>query len=258
MWWHSQGEADLRAESDWLSPTERQRSRGMRFTKRRTEWLLARWTAKNALAATLELPTDPGSLARIEIRTILRGPAQGAPEVFIDGREITTSVSMTDRAGWAVCTGDELGDIGCDLELVEPRSDQFVEDFFVPREQNLVHSPPFDASSDLVANLIWSAKESALKVLRSGLRRDTRSVEVAFFPGDPVDGWRALVTQPDDRPSFTGWWRQYGAFLLTVVGSRQLPPPRPIREPPGLAKAAPSHSWMEAPIVLDDPSPPPT
>ena len=50
--------------------------------------------------------------------------------------------------------------------------------------------PPFEMSGDAVANLIWSAKESALKVLRTGLRRDTRSVDVSLLPDPPVDGWQ--------------------------------------------------------------------
>ena len=66
--------------------------------------------------------------------------------------------------------------VGCDLELVEPRTPGFVADFLTAAEQQSVASRP---DPDAAANLIWSAKESALKVLQTGLRRDTRSVEVA-------------------------------------------------------------------------------
>ena len=75
--------------------------------------------------------------------------------------------------------------LGCDLELVEPRSDRFVADYLTAAEQQLVLGA--GPERDLVANLIWSAKESALKVLRVGLRRDTRSVEVT------LDGWGAVT-----------------------------------------------------------------
>ena len=184
----------------------------MRFTKRRDEWLLARWTAKQALAGRLGLPDDPVSLGRIEIRTIIGGPAQGAPEVFVDGDRYEIGVSLTDRAGWAVCTVGAVEELGCDLELVEPRSDRFVRDFLTPREQSDVADPPVDCLSDAVANLIWSAKESALKVLRTGLRRDTRSVEVGF-PAEPsVDGWQPLAVRTEEGRDLPGWWRQYGEF----------------------------------------------
>ena len=253
-WWHSLGEADLPVEGGWLCAAEIERMRTMRFTKRRSEWLLARWTGKNGLATVLGFPADLDHLARIEIRSVVGGAAQGAPEVFVDGNRVPCRVSLTDRAGWAVCAVDERADIGCDLELVEPRSDNFVQDFFTPSERKIVADPPFEVSPDLAANLIWSAKESALKVLRTGLRRDTRSVEVVLSPDAPVDGWRALVTRTEEGAHFSGWWRQYGAFLLTVVASVELAPPRPICEPPRLAMAEPSHSWMAAPIVADDPS----
>jgi 4'-phosphopantetheinyl transferase len=183
---HSPGDSDLPAGRVWLSPLETERMSAMRFTKRRSEWLLGRWTAKQALAGSLGLPGDEHSLARIEMRTITGGEAGGAPEAFVDGSPSALGVSLTDRAGWAVCVVSDTTRIGCDLELVEPRS-PVVRDFLTRSEQEAVARPPFAASADLMANLIWSAKESALKVLRTGLRRDTRSV-VVCFPSRPPCG----------------------------------------------------------------------
>lgn len=247
--WHSLGERSLPDSRDWLAAGELERMAAMRFTKRRGEWLLARWTAKQVLAAELGLAADPSSLARIEIRTIIGGEAQGAPEVYVDELLQEIGVSLTDRADWAVCVAGAVQELGCDLELVEPRSDRFVRDYFTPREQATVADPPFQSTGDAVANLIWSAKESALKVLRTGLRRDTRSVEVGLDDDGPVDGWRHLVVRVDDARQLSGWWRQYGGFLLTVVAGRPVPPPRPLVDPPGLATAEPSHSWLAAPLA---------
>lgn len=246
--WHSLGELSRPDAGDWLTAGEADRAAAMRFTKRRDEWLLARWTAKQALAAELGLADDSAALARIEIRTIIGGEAQGAPEVFVDGVSSQIGISLTDRAGWAVCTVGAVDELGCDLELVEPRSEAFVRDFLTPREQAAVADPPVDASRDAVANLVWSAKESALKVLRTGLRRATRSVEVGFLDGS-VDGWRPLRVRTEEGREFPGWWRQYGEFLLTVVTGQAVPPPRPLIDPPGLATAEPSHSWLAAPLV---------
>lgn len=247
--WHSLGEGSVPGGRDWLAAGEIERAAAMRFTKRRGEWLLARWTAKQVLAAELGLARDPSSLARIEIRTIIGGEAQGAPEVFVDGVQHGIGVSLTDRADWAVCVAGAVEELGCDLELVEPRSDRFVRDYFTTREQAAVADPPFDSTGDAIANLIWSAKESALKVLRTGLRRDTRSVEVSLLGEEPVDGWRRLAARVDEARQLSGWWRQYGEFLLTVVTGRPTPPPRPLIDPPGLATAVPSHSWLAAPLA---------
>ena len=247
--WHSLGERSLPEARDWLAPGEIERVATMRYTKRRGEWLLARWTAKQALSAELGLADDPSSLARIEIRTIIGGQAQGAPEVFVDGLRHEIGVSLTDRADWAVCVIGAVDELGCDLELVEARSNRFLRDYFTPREQAVVANPPFDASADAVANLIWSAKESALKVLRTGLRRDTRSVEVSFPIEQAVDGWQHLRVRTEEGRDLSGWWRQYGEFLLTVVAGRPVAPPRPLVDPPGLATAEPSHSWLAAPLA---------
>lgn len=247
--WHSLGERDLPDSGDWLAAGEVDRVAMMRFTKRRGEWLLARWTAKHALAAELGLGHDAASLASIEIRTIIGGAAQGAPEVFVAGVRCEIGISLTDRADWAVCTVGAVDELGCDLELVEPRSAQFVRDFLTPPEQAAVADPPVEASGDAVANLIWSAKESALKVLRTGLRRDTRSVEVSLLPDSPVEGWQRLNVRTEEGRDLPGWWRKYGDFLLTVVAGVAVPPPRPLVDPPGLASAQPAHSWLTSPLV---------
>ena len=63
--------------------------------------------------------------------------------------------------------------LGCDLEVIEPRSEEFVADYFTTEEQKMVSQAPIADRSKLLA-LLWSAKESALKALREGLRFDTR------------------------------------------------------------------------------------
>jgi 4'-phosphopantetheinyl transferase len=65
IYWLEQTEADLPAENQWLSAREMLRLARMRFAKRRTDWRLGRWTAKRALAASLNLPTDLLALANM-------------------------------------------------------------------------------------------------------------------------------------------------------------------------------------------------
>ena len=125
-------------------------------------------------------------------------------------------MSLSDRAGCAVClVADRAVALGCDVEIVEPRSDAFVRDYLTEAEQRLVDRA--GPARDMAANLIWSAKESALKVLETGLRRDTRSVEVTVAELSPPERtWSALRVRTAEGEVFPGWWRRSGAFLVTA------------------------------------------
>jgi len=238
-------ESDVPVSDEWLSARERERAARMRYAKRLHDFLLARWTAKRAVAARLGLRDNPAALAEVEIRNA----ADGAPHVLVGGAEAPLEIAMTDRAGWAVCALYRPGvRIGCDLELVEPRTDAFVSDYLTPAEQAVVHNAG-PAERDRLANLIWCAKESALKVLRTGLRRDTRSVEVHLAAGSAGADWLPLRVDAEEGRSFPGWWRQFGSFLLTVAAEAPVAPPTSVTDPPGLAEGVPTHSWLAAPLV---------
>ncbi len=250
--WLARGEHELPLTEDWLTEGEAHRAAGMRFTKRRQEYLLRRWVGKHAVAATAGLTTELRSLASIEVAN----RPSGAPYVLVEGAPLGLDVSLTDRAGWAVCVvGADLSRVGCDLEIVEPRSAGFVTDFLTPAEQDYVASTSA-ADRDAAANLLWSAKESALKVLRTGLRRDTRSVEVSvgapgaeISPGHEVRGWNRLEVRPAEGGVFPGWWRRDGPFLLTVASDQSLPEPRSLPGSTDLATAHPVHSWVQRPLT---------
>ncbi len=175
---------------------------------------------------------------------MIRNAADGAPEVWREGALAGTPISMTDRADWAVSVvATEPVSLGCDLELVETRSDLFVRDYFTEAEQDWVIERRDEHS--LWANLTWSAKESALKVLREGLRRDTRSVEVTF--GDiEVEGWFSFDVADVGGGHFPGWWQQFGDFVLTVCADAPTRPPRTLLEPAPLVSAEPTHIWMQS------------
>ena len=189
MWWLAHGEQEVPSGVDWLTPREQQGLASFRYTKRRVEFLTRRWTAKRAVAMVLGRGLTTAALAGVEIRH----HSSGAPWVAVDGQPVAIDVSISDRAGWAVCLvgppGGSGSPLGIDLELVEPRSDGFVGDFFTAGEVAGVRRLPAGEVRDEAANLIWSAKESALKVLKVGLRADTRDVEVAFSQDRRADGW---------------------------------------------------------------------
>ena len=265
--WFSQGEMHLPRGLAWLSPAELAYHDGVRFEKRRIEFLVARWTSKQALL--LASGTDPAAGGEQALSGVEIGHApDGAPVPRIDGIGWTRRMSSTDRAGWAVTVvSPDATEVGCDLELVEPRSTAFVADWFTPPEIEFVAAARDDDQRFLRANLVWSAKESALKVLRTGLRRDTRSVEVHCLdrvtdgtpghdgtPGDDSgtlggDGWHPLTVTTAEGEVFPGWWARFGDFVLTTAAAAALPAPVPLRHPPALAEAVPVHSWLASPRV---------
>ena len=106
MQWLVRGEAQVPSGAQWLTGAEAARAAGMRFTKRRNEYLVRRYAGKCAVAAVVGLGEDPASLGRIGV---LNRPT-GAPYAQVDGRALGLDISLTDRAGWAVClVGADLG-----------------------------------------------------------------------------------------------------------------------------------------------------
>lgn len=227
--WLEQTEGDVPAENLWLNAREMLVMEGLRFAKRRNDWLLGRWTAKRAIASCLNLPTNDRALADIEIRSA----PSGVPEVFFSNQSRGPEISISHRAGTAICATAVHGTrLGCDLEMIEPRSDSFIADYFTAHEQAQVEQAPAK-DRPLLSTLIWSAKESALKALHEGLRLDTFSVEVRSI--NPLrsemaecDGpislaaakpaiWSALEVLYSQSQVFRGWWSREGRMMRTLV-----------------------------------------
>ena len=238
VYWLEQTEADVPADNDWLSAPEAVCLNAMHFAKRRADWRLGRWTAKRALSVILDMPAYP-LLRKIEIRAA----ASGAPEVFFDNRPAAVTISLSHRAGIAACAvAISHVEMGCDLEMIEPRSDAFVADYFTLEEQELV-ARASAAERDRLTALLWSGKESALKALREGLRLDTRWVIVIpCVTSLDLNGWSELRVRYrrgrdagdgyyGDRSSgdhvFHGWWQHVDGIVRTVVGAP--PPHSPVR-----------------------------
>ena len=227
----------------WLEPALAERLAGMPYTKRREEARLGRWTAKSTIARALGL--DPDHNDNLRGISIVNA-ADGAPEAVVKGQPLDGVIAMTDRADWAVCalvSGPSR--IGCDLELAEPRSEAFVRDYFTPPERRQVAG---SGDPHETANLIWSAKESALKVMRTGLRQETRSVEVTLT-GSGDSAGHPLQVETDDGRQFPGWWVRFGRFLLTVASEQATAPPESLAQPEPLRSAEPAHRWIAAPYT---------
>lgn len=207
---------------DFLSPQERERLAGMRFSRRISGWLLGRRAAKTLLRRACP---DLAHIPETAI-TIANNPA-GAPYIQVDGQDpYPGCLSITHRRNLALaayCSTPGWG-IGIDLEVIEEREDSFLLDYFTPGEIATARTCQGEGARSLWITLAWSAKESALKALGTGLRLDTRSIEVAPAPGlsvcsSPDLQWGALTLRSDQFPDGSGcaWWQQRGDCVLTVA-----------------------------------------
>jgi 4'-phosphopantetheinyl transferase len=222
------------APAGLLSDAEQVRLAALKTGKRRRDWLLGRWTAKRLIQPYVERQT--GSRLPLDALIIGTDP-DGAPHVIADYRlqigsivcnlqsiicNLRLSISHSgDRAFCAL--SDAMGaHVGADIERIEPRSWQFVEDYFTDEEIELVRRAPADR--DTLVTAIWSAKEAVLKALHLGLTVDTRSVSCSIAWPDRADGWANLalvfdghLLELDTTPALVGWWRRMDDFVLTVA-----------------------------------------
>lgn len=201
--------AEVPAGEAWLAPAERAVLSGLRVEKRALDWRLGRWVAKTAAGRAL------GRDVEVEILA----DEAGRPTARVAGRKAadlpSVSLSHSRDVGFAAAWCG-AGEVGCDVEAVEPRSEAFVDYYFTDTERERMAGS--DLPPDLIRNLLWSAKESALKALGMGLRADTRVVEVdgVGWPTRP-GRWAALDVIGPEGGRFEGAWRELDGFVWTVL-----------------------------------------
>lgn len=246
--WLHRSLADVPADDRWLTAGERDVLARLAFAKRRRDWRLGRFTAKAVVGARLHV--EPG---RVEVLA----DATGAPAARVDGSPVPLALSLSHRRERAIAVVAPTP-VGCDLEVVEPRSDAFVGEWLSPSEQELVRDAPADRR-DLLANLVWTAKEASAKARAGGLRLNVRQAvvepELAVVEGN--DEWRPLrVAWPEGVDH--GAWRSEPGWVMAVVSRG--PHPGEVRMDP----AAPPHRstaarrWSHAGAVVDSPEGSPT
>lgn len=228
VWWTATA-SDLPSDDGWLAPEERAVLAKLRVPKRAADFVLGRFTAKHVVAeAVAALGLGPAGIGALSI--VPR--SDGSPEAHLDGQPLPIDVSLSHAAGraLAVVTIDGSERIGCDVEHVERRGPELARDFFTHGEQAALAALSGEAL-DAATTLVWSAKESTLKVLREGLRADTRSVEVEL--GAVLDAtWCPLATRTEGR-TYAGAAARHGAYVFTVSTSGAPPAERLVALRPG-------------------------
>jgi len=205
---------------DFLSPAEQDLLGGLRFERRRWEWLMGRWAAKHLLrsaGAAVSMPLQAFSILNED---------KGAPYAVDErGRMIPGCLSISHRAGVVACawTNSPGTRIGIDVEWVERRDPSFLGDYFTESERAFAAALP-EAIRDVWITLAWSVKESALKALRTGLRIDTRNIQVAQVKGlfeDLPDqtAWKSVSVRGAAVSTgfWRAWWQMRGEFVVSLV-----------------------------------------
>ena len=209
------GELILVDPLPYLGEQEREIYQKLKFHKRKREWLGARLLAKDLIRAADKRLGDK-ELHEIEVLNA----TSGAPALVVAGEEGNPGkVSLSHSNGVALCafSPDDI-QFGIDLELVESRAKEFVEDYFTKGELDQVSKLPIDAQN-LFITVIWSGKESVLKALSSGLRVDTRSIEVILPKFTfQTNAWNNLVLRSSlfENNSLSLVWRGEGEFVITA------------------------------------------
>jgi 4'-phosphopantetheinyl transferase len=195
---------------------------GLKTEKRRRDWLTGRYAAKHLVCHALQAETGN----RFSFADFAVLPKEsGAPELVWRfenrSRPVTLSISHSGELAFCALSLEPAAWLGCDVEQVAPRSPAFVNDYFTPAEQALLHRTP-PGRQPVLANAIWSAKEAVLKVLAVGLTVDTRAV-ICLPEDKPGPDYQPFSVALDGNriawpePELAGRWRVDGAYVFTLA-----------------------------------------
>ncbi len=197
----------------YLSPDETQTLNGLTIEKRRRDWLAGRIAVKH-LYSTLN---DPGGeMASYSVER----ESSGAPFLTRNGSRTSGMISISHSHGLAaVCYTPDNMRIGIDIEEVTHRDGAFLSDYFTDQEKAWEQSNE-SGNPNLRLNLIWSAKESILKCLASGLGTDPLRVEIKRSPVDhQSNSWQQLQGRSRSALGLQDWqvsWRTWQDSVLTL------------------------------------------
>jgi 4'-phosphopantetheinyl transferase len=215
--------ANGRLPNDWLSQPEFARLALLKTEKRKHDWQLGRWTAKQLLQQVIQEQTEQiVPLNALEIGNSPQGDPTINCQLPIVDSQFSLSISHShDHAFCAVVPVPEWP-LGADIEFIEPRADVFVHDYFTDGEQQAAANC-LPEMWDVMITAIWSAKEAVLKAMHLGLTVDTRRIQCLFTPvAERPLTWTPYSIQIDvptipNPPSLLGWWRTLDTFVLTLA-----------------------------------------
>ncbi len=230
VYWLLQRASEVPASDEWLSASERADLARFWAPKRIRDWRLGRWAAKRALALVQVAGTssfEPASWSVVSIRA----NEGGAPCALVGETEGPWAISLSHSGEHGLCAvAERPAAIGCDIETIGRRGEEFVLDWFTEAERQRVAAVTTHDERSQMTTLVWSAKESALKALGVGLRLDTREVEVDIGDRREPRSWSPLAVRTSAR-TLHGWWMIDGDLAITIVTDPSPDLPRALQPP---------------------------
>ena len=181
------GAFDADGAAQYLSEAEMTLFGALKVPKRQREWLLGRLTVKDAARQLWAGRFD----VRIDWADISVLPDEDkAPTIQVAGPHQFEAPSLTcnlsHRGEFVLATVEEQIEgrsIGVDIELVEPRLDAFIRDYFNAREQSaMMCAEPLEL--DRQVTTFWCLKEAILKAVKKGLSVSADKVEIVGVAAD--------------------------------------------------------------------------
>jgi len=214
VYWNIQDQQNF-VDLEWLSPSEYKRQQSFRFPKRKKDWLSGRWAAKNLLI------NSSSHLQRCQLSEFsIENNPDGSPLVTRNGELLPGSISISHRSDYAstAWTANPRSKIGIDLEVIEPKPVSFIDDFFTINEFNFLFEQKLE-DHPVISSLIWSAKEAVMKALQTGLRLDTRQIEIHIPTFEENNGWNKLElsTYPGSFQSTKLFFKRIDPILITMA-----------------------------------------
>jgi phosphopantetheinyl transferase len=175
-----------------LSAAEQEHFQTIRLPRRAQEWRSARLVVKHLLSVVFGWPD--ALYAQIEIYN----RSSGAPAVRFSESEWPAFISLSHRGGAVGAALSRTVPLGFDLECVEPHSSAFCHEYFTPAE-NAFLAAVSDVEQAQLSSALWSGKEALLKAIGTGLKLDTRRIELRPCGSLSADWsfWPATLYTPE-------------------------------------------------------------
>jgi NAD(P)-dependent dehydrogenase (short-subunit alcohol dehydrogenase family)/phosphopantetheinyl transferase (holo-ACP synthase)/acyl carrier protein len=161
-----------------LTPGEAEEFAEKAVPKRAKEWIAGRVALKRSVMRMLAA-SGPEKYEENGIEIVQDDQGKPAAVIPGEGERGVGKLSLSHSDGLAVAAasrGDSIEGIGVDIEVVEPRSDAWVEDYFTEEEIRAAGTGD-ERWKELTK--IWCLKEAALKAVGTGLRFDLREIDAS-------------------------------------------------------------------------------